>query len=572
MGGGLLQLRAYGTENLYLNGNPQVSYFKTAYKRHTHFAVQPIEVPFETLDSITYAVPTRIKMKVPRNADLMSKFFINITIPQVNVPRTKSPFRWIPYLGAQMIQRVRVLIGGTVIEELTGEFINLYHQTHLSNEQLETYYELIGHSSEMNNPKDSWGNYPYVDSTANTTNVFSLTEPYINAGYKRPYTTPEKRLSIPIPLWFHRQDGCALPLIALQYHDVVIEVDFRPIRELYQVATFETVDLSASRYATNTIESATQITRMYWTRPNSTTTEFSAYSSQGLNTLSINPVADIHYIFLSADERVAFAKSEHQYLIERVQLYQELGVKNRAAIEVETYHPVKTMYIVCRRNDRDEYNDWSNYTNIDSPDMEPSKYQSYFFRLAKELATADPSGGNVFRRLGQFRTNENRTSNLTMTIDLTTYTIRKEEAYTTSQIRDFLNVWDKRSYLNIPVIDDTNTGYYTQDIIQTTEIIMNGNPFIDAKRASYFQTIQPFMYHTNKLPSGVTMFSFALKPEQYQPSGSCNFSEINKLEFYHIMKDPTPIEPNVAYDIHYHLVQQNVLRIMGGMGSLVYSN
>jgi hypothetical protein len=572
MGGGLLQLRAYGTENLYLNGNPQVSYFKIAYKRHTHFAVQPIEVPFETIDSISYSMPTRIKMKIPRNADLMSKFFIEVTIPQVNVTRDKAPFRWIPYLGAQMIQRVRVLIGGTMIEELTGEFINLYHQTHLSNEQLATYYQLIGHTPELTNPSDAWGNYPYVDDALSSTNTAMPTMPLMNAGYKRPYTIPERRLSIPIPFWFHRNDGCALPLIALQYHDVVVEVDFRPIRELYQVGTIETVDLSASFIGATEVEPLTQLTRTYWRRPVSSSVEFKTYSSQGFNTWALIPLANIHYIFLSADERVAFAKSEHQYLIERVQLYEQVGVKNRVAVEVETYHPVKTMYIACRRNDRDETNDWSNYTNIDNPEMDVRKYQSYFYEKSKELAVTTPSAGNAFRRLGQYRTNELRTTNVNVTIDLTTYTIRKEEAYTTSQIRDFLAMWDRRPYQNIPVINNANHTYYTPDIIQTTEIIMNGNPFIDAKRASYFETNQAFLYHTNKLPSGVSMYSFALKPEMYAPSGSCNFSEINKLEFYHIMKDTTTYDPNVAYDVNIYLIQQNVLRIMNGMGALVYGN
>ena len=565
MGGGLLQLRAYGTENLYLNGNPQVSFFKMAYKRHTHFGIQPIEVPFETLDSIAYATPTRIKMKIPRNADMMSKFFLNVTIPQINVSRTAAPFRWIQYLGAQMIQRIRVLIGGSIIEELTGEYINLYHQTHLADEQLDTYYQLIGHTDDMTNPQDAWGNYPYVDGASTLGSL-------MNAGYKRPYTIPEKRLSIPIPFWFHRHDGCALPLIALQYHDVIIEVDFRPIRELYQVGTIETVDISASFAGTSLIEPTTQLTRTYWTRPNSSATEFATYSSQSVNTWAMNPVADIHYIFLSADERVAFAKSEHQYLVERVQLYQEMGVKNRVSIEVETYHPAKAIYILCRRNDRDEYNDWSNYTNVDSPTMDAKKYQSYFYTKANELATANPTTGSTFRRLGQFRTNEVRTANPTVTIDLTTYTIRKEEAYTTSQIREFLNMWSQRSHTDIPVITDANHEYYTQDIIKTTQIIIDGNPYIDEKRVSYFQKNEQFIRHTNKLPNGVSMYSFAIKPEEYQPSGSMNFSEVRKLEFYHITKDPTLYEPSVAYDIHYYIVQQNVLRLFSGMGALVYAN
>jgi hypothetical protein len=575
MAGGLLQLRAYGTENLYLNGNPQVSYFKTVYKRHTHFATQPIEVPFETFDSITYSTSTKIKLKIPRNADLISKFFLNITIPEIAVERGSSqlPFRWIRYLGAQMIQRARILIGGTMIEELTGEYINLYHQTHLSDEQLKTYYELIGHVPELYDPKDAWGNYPYVDASSVSVNS---PHPYLNPNYQQSYSLPQRNLSIPLPFWFHRNIGCALPLIALQYHDVVLEVEFRPIRDLYQVAMTESVDLSASVFGVSpsaiTVEPEMTIERLYWTRPSSIQAEFSNYNVNGLNTWAIVPIADIQYIFLSADERVAFAKNEHQYLVERVQLYQELGKRAIASVDIETYHPIKTIYIVPRRSDRDECNDWSNYTNLDSPDMDPMKYQSYFFSRSKAQSAAEPEI-RPFARLGRYRTNAGRNTNVTVTYDVVSNTIRKEDAYTTSQIQEFLDNWELRESDDIPVITNQNRSYYTPNIITSMEILINGNPYINIKRSEYFHTNQQFMHHSNRLPNGVLMQSFGMEPEKYQPSGSLNATEIKKFELYMTTKNPVLYdEPNLFYDFNFHIVQQNVFRIMGGMGSVVYGN
>lgn len=578
MAGGLLQLRAYGTENLYLNGNPQVSYFKTVYKRHTHFATQSIEVPFETFDSIAYTTSTRIKLKIPRNADLISKFFLNVTIPQITVERGSSqlPFRWIKYLGAQMISRVRILIGGTVIEELTGEYINLYHQTHLTTPQLQNYYELIGHVPELYDPKDSWGNYPYVDTSNTRANPDDPTSPYLNPNYQHEYSLPQRNLSIPLPFWFHRNVGCALPLIALQYHDVVLEIDFRPIRDLYQVGNIETIDLSASVIGIGpsavVVEPDLQIERIYWTRPASLQAEFTNYSGNGLNTWAIAPIADIQYIFLTADERAAFAKSEHQYLVEKVQLYQELGKRAIVSADIETYHPVKTIYIVPHRTDRDEFNDWSNYTNIDSPDINPMKYQSYYFSRSKAQTDMEPSIP-VFSRLGRYRTNAGRNTDVTVTYDVISNTIRKEDAYTTVQIQEFLDNWGLRASGDIPVINNQNRSYYTPNIVNSIEILMNGNPYINIKRSDYFHTNQQFMHHTNRLPGGVLMYSFAIEPEKYQPSGTLNATEIQSFQVYMTTKNPVLYdEPNLFYDFNFHIVQQNVIRIMGGMAGLVYGN
>jgi hypothetical protein len=578
MAGGLLQLRAYGTENLYLNGNPQVSYFKTVYKRHTHFATQPIEVPFEAFDSLGYSLSTKIKLKIPRNGDLITKFFLNVAIPEISVVRDSGqlPFRWIPYLGAQMIHKVRVLIGGSVIEELTGEFINLYHQTHLSDEQLKNYYELIGHVPELNDPRDAWGNYPYVDASSTSVNGSAPSSPFLNPNYQLSYSLPRRNLSIPLPFWFHRRDGCALPLIALQYHDVILEVEFRPIRDLYQVGMIERIDLSAS-YSSLTpsltvIEPEYSFERMYWSRPSSNQTEFSNYTSTGLNSWALVPIADINYIFLSADERVAFAKNEHQYLVERVQLYQELGKKSIANIDVETYHPLKALYIVPQRTDRDEYNDWSNYTNLDSADMDPTKYQTYFYSRSKAQSVLEPSIP-VFNRLGKYRTNVARNVDVKVQFGTENHTIRKEQAYTTQQLADLLNNWQFRSADDIPVVDQSNRSYYTSNIVNTLEILINGNPYIDLKRQDYFHTNQQSLYHTNRLPTGVLMYSFGLEPEKYQPSGTVNMTEVKKFELYMQLKNPTNFESgDVAYNFNVYLVQSNVLRIMSGMGALVYAN
>lgn len=568
MGGGLLQLQAYGTENIYLSGNPQMTFFKMVYRRFTHFATQPIEVNFESFDQLSFTTPTRIKLRIPRNADLISKLFLNINIPAIYASSSKL-FRWIPYLGSQMIQSIRMTIGSSVIEEYTGEYINLWHEMTCSDESLKTYYDMIGHTSTFNNPKDAWGDYPTVDTSATYVDgSFN----YLNKNWNVKPSIPNKRLSIPIPFWCHRHDGLALPLIALQYHETIVEVTFRPINELYQVTQDQPYSLAES-YELNSggivLEPSKNYIRKYWTKPMGNNDDLKNFTNLISNAWAMDPKLEITYIFLGDEERTYFAQNAHKYLIEKVLFYQVFGVKNRNTFEVELFHPAKEIFILPRRDTQRSNNDWSNYTHLDSDSMDAYAYQTYYLQYAQSL------GGNLINNLGRFRTLPDRD----LDVSLNEYAIAAVDTYTTTDIVNFVDTWNMRDISCIPIITSANWTYYSPDIIQNMQILLNGNAYIDPKRASYFSQNQPYLYHTNNRHPGVLLYSFGLEPEKYQPSGVCNFSQIKKIEFVMDMKEPTLYESpscpqfyNMAYDINFYVVTHNVLQILGGMGSLMFAN
>ncbi len=580
MPGGLIQLQAYGTENLYLSGNPQMTFFKMVYRRFTHFAIQPIEVNFESFDTLSFNLPTRIKLRIPRNADLMTKLFLNIDIPAIYAPPTKY-FKWIPYLGAQMISSVRIIVGSSVIEEYTGEYINLYHEMTQSDEQLRTYYDMIGHTPEYNNPTDVMGDYPYVDTSAVSLGSNSYT--YLNKNWNTKPSIPSKRLSIPLPFWCHRHNGLALPLIALQYHEVYVDVTFRPINELYLVTTSQNYNLDQSyEFDVLTLgmgymlEPSGSYVRNYWIKPTLPSDDISNFTRLSGNPWPMDPRLEITYIFLDNDERTFFAKNSHKYLIEKVLFYQQYGVKNRTTFEVEFFHPAKEIYILPKRSTHITHNDWSNYTNLDKDNMDPYAYQTYYLQLASNSTNINNGilGGN-FNKLGGFRTDTNRA----VDVSYNQYVISSDDAYNTEDIENLLSVWDHRDLSCIPVINSNNWNYYKPEIISNIQILLNGNSYIDPKRSSFFTKNMPFITHTNNRHPGVHLYSFAVEPEKYQPSGVCNFSQIKKIEFVMDLKDPAQYENplcselfNMEYDIFFYVVTHNVFEIIGGMGSVIFAN
>ena len=261
-----MQLVAYGSQDVYLTGNPQISFFKVVYKRHTNFAIEPIEI---TPDGNT-KLGSRISCVITRNADLVSRIILEVDWDSPMVPAT-----W--RLGHQIIEFVEVEIGGLVIDKHYGAWMDIWTQ-------LTHSYQDMNKLSRMLN--------------GNLTN---------NNG--------NCKLYIPLQFWFCRNPGLALPLIALQYHEVKINIQFN----------------SSYVYA-NPINSQ-------------------QYINSGLNTPSINKVSIFcDYIFLDTDERCRFAQVSHEYLIDQVQYSNLLPVTpGPNQIEMHFNHPVKEIIWALQR-------------------------------------------------------------------------------------------------------------------------------------------------------------------------------------------------------------------------------
>lgn len=399
-----MQLVAYGAQDIYLTGNPQITFFKVVYRRHTNFAIESIEQTFNG----TADFGKKVTVTVSRNGDLILYTYLQADLPAVT-SGASADFAWTRHLGHTMIKNVEVEIGGQRIDKQYDCWLTIWSELTLGAGKTAGFNEMIGHTAELFTPGT-------------------------------PVDKPAKRLYVPFQFWFNRNPGLALPLIALQYHEVKINLEFRPISELF------------------------------------TASETPASGTPSLGSASLY----IDYIYLDTDERRRFAQVSHEYLIEQLQFTGEETVSStNNKIRLNFNHPVKELVWVIQTEDNIAANEWSNFTDA--------------------------------------------------------------------------------------------VGFAGEDPLVDAKLQLNGHDRFSTRDARYFNLVQPYQHHTNIPVTGIYVYSFGLKPEEHQPSGTANMSRIDNATFQMTLKASLFTGGKQA-TVKIFAVNYNVLRIMSGMGGLAYSN
>lgn len=324
MPGGLIQLVAFGAQNYYLNGNPSVSFFKKVYKTYTNFSMESMKVIFNK-NFIQFNEPTKLIAKIPRNADLIQEIYFSFELPDIRKQIKKNQetdviigddFRYVKHLGEVMIDNYYIYIGGTIVDTHYGEWLHIWNELSIPSSKKYGYDKMIGNIPEMYLP-DAFDQ------------KFKQDEIQI---YKR-------RFYVPLTFWFNKNPGLALPLIALQYHEIEIHLELRPYKDLFTVN--EVKQTTWEPYFDNSI-------------------------------LNINPHLEVNYIFLDTNERNYFAKTSQDYLIEQVKRIPLYNIKQYDINELNIQNPVKEIIWVCSRNDASDFNTWFEY--VDNQYVEKSDY------------------------------------------------------------------------------------------------------------------------------------------------------------------------------------------------------
>ena len=467
MGGGLMQLVAYGAQDIYLTGNPQITFFKVVYRRHTNFSMEAIEQTFN--GSADFG--KRVTCTVSRNGDLMHRVYLQVTVPAVTAADSTSAFRWVNWLGHVLIKNVEVEIGGQRIDKHYGDWM------HIWNELTQTAGHKVGYANMV-------GNVP------------RLTQFTPEGG-----STPEVDLYIPLEFWFCRNPGLSLPLIALQYHEVKINLEFRSASECYAGHPSETPSLEAA----------------------------SLY---------------VDYIYLDTDERRRFAQVSHEYLIEQLQFTGDESVSSVSnKIKLNFNHPCKELVWVVQKDDHVDSSkmtngkQWFNYTDaVDS--------------TWKTGTPIDPFGGGLVNYNLQL---SNLNDSAIDTVGDSTLSFENSDGVTSG------------TYLAMSEVDN---GF---NPVLSAKLQLNGHDRFSERLGRYFNLVQPYQHHTNVPATGINVYSFGLKPEEHQPSGTCNMSRIDNATLQLTLTAATVSGTSDA-KVRVYATNYNVLRIMSGMGGLAYSN
>ena len=456
-----MQLVAYGAQDVYLTGNPQITFFKVMYRRHTHFSIESIDQTFN--GQVNFG--KKITCTISRNGDLIHRMYLRVDLPEVlDNEANDSRARWVDNLGHALIKTVDIEIGGQRIDRQYGEWLHVWNElTQTSGKQI-GYNNMIGMHPSLTKEIRRAADIPVIANVAPFTLDGVTYATKAEADAARQYVVdnnklPKYTMYIPLAFWFNRNPGLALPLIALQYHEIKINFEFRTRDELmiHQNATPRV---------------------------------------QG----DMNATLLVDYIYMDTEERRRFAQVTHEYLIEQVQFSGAESIPRgmtNPKPKLQLNHPCKELIFMIQPN-----------ANVDN-----KKYFDYSFgpRGVKRDFDGRPAGG-----------------------------------------------------LNNVLFD----GFYgAKNPLVKCGLQLNGHDRFSERDGMYFNMVQPYQHHENVPATGINVYSFALKPEEHQPSGTCNMSRIDNASLKLTIEEMPEGSQFWLFATNY-----NVLRIMSGMGGLAYSS
>ena len=576
MGGGLMQLVAYGAQDVYLTGNPQITFWKVTYRRHTNFAIESIEQTFNGQADFG----RRVQCTISRNGDLAYRTYLQVTLPEINqlmgVPTAAGAgnsgvyARWLDYPGEQLIAQVEVEIGGQRIDRQYGDWMHIWNQLTMTSEQQRGYFKMIGNTTGLTFITDP--SFSDVDGPCDSLAPRQVCAPR-NA-------LPETTLYIPLQFWFCTNPGLALPLIALQYHEVKINLDIRPIDEcLWAVTT-----LSCNSGEVPTDNQSYQANQYKAGRPVPAAIAY----NQSLVAASLY----VDYVFLDTDERRRFAQNPHEYLITQLQFTGDESVGSSSnKIKLNFNHPVKELIWVVQPDQNVDYCSSLvcdallfkvlgaqpfNYTDaIDAlpnaihafggPDSIAENKNAYIdarglFHDAGAVDGVNPDGFTGYWHGNQNPNNQPNFGGLE---------VDTEGKFTGGDHNQNSGVSDAGTF----VMSETSLDLHCWGLnpVVTAKLQLNGQDRFSEREGSYFSWVQPYQAHTRNPDEGINVYSFALRPEEHQPSGTCNFSRIDNATLQLVLSNAT-VEGTKTAKVRVYATNYNVLRIMSGMGGLAYSN
>ena len=539
MGGGLMQLVAYGAQDIYLTGNPQITFFKVVYRRHTNFSMEAIE---QTWSGQSNGKDGRCTSTISRNGDLVHRMYLEVS----GSTSSSNP-------GSSFIKSVELEIGGQLIDKQSGVWMETWAE--LTQENPDCRSGTV--SGELFNARsDPWHRFRGSTPFQNMSGFGGVT------NSNKDFDGRDVVYYVPLQFWFCRNVGLSLPLIALQYHEVKIILDHE-IRSIF--------------------------------------------GENGRNKLYVD------YIFLDTDERRRFAQVSHEYLIEQVQ---EQKLSDEKTNNLDFNHPVKELIWTsytngARKKERENF--IGNLSeaigdNVDKEAKDGLKLKSLFF-IGEEQYIEDPyldspTETEKWEAAGKLDS--------TYTLKLNgheRFSARPSTYFSRTQVFEHhtgqggINLWEdickqgedeansslgvirnahKKSDLSAAEQEE-----YEDDISYGGRTGTNPFPVInwawplkssDSGRGTNVGHCSFKGFCGESLNDSICVYSFALKPEDHQPSGTCNFSRIDSAQL--ITDKPFLLGDLFSRNyevIHNYVgvifaVNYNVLRIMSGMGGLAYSN
>ncbi len=525
MAGGLIQLVARGLQDLFLIDDPQITFFKVVYRRHTNFSSEPIPQFFiHTPD-----FGKRISCVLSRSGDLIRNVHLVVTLPRIptfvdenNNPDVISKVAWVRRIGYALIKRVEIEIGAELIDTQYGDWLNIWNELTIPmDKQMDV---MLGDVKEL---------YEYTNGK------------------------PSYKLFIPLQFWFNRSAGLAIPVACLQYNHIKINLEIQPLDKLYTLAPTrfiavdnDFVNFEPFEYVEQLVNGITSIGRFVHFDIVNRRLYIQRITDEPFQSLT---VADVGTQEVQQDQ-ILYAKDSNGDLINGDYLIKGLTSKFEAM-------PLINVSETTYRNDSVRFSTivlkdaflLVEYIFLDEEERVRFIQGKHEYLIEQVLFNGEKTidGVNQSFKMG--------------------FTQPCKELIWVTQLSLALN---KRNndYFN-----------YTDSMVRSVEgkligknigikgtLLFNGHERITYREIEYFSWVQAFQNHMNSPNEGISMYSFCLHPEKHQPSGTANFSKIDSLLLR--LSVNTDIDFTNTAKLRIYARVYNILRIANGISGLVFSN
>jgi len=522
MGGGILQLAAFGSQDITLVGNPQITFFKQVFKRHSPFAIESIEQTFNGEANFGKQVTTTIS----RTGDLVTRMYLEVTLPDLddynygfsedasadekNSNSTgRGRVRYVNSIGHALLKSIELEIGGFRVDRHVSEWMDIWHELTEPEERREAFNEMIGKF-------DNWDTSDEAQLKA------------AKAG---------RTLYIPLLFFMNRHPGLALPLICLQFHETRVLFDFRDVLECVCHPTLKVTEVKSN------------ITR---------------------ENLSFDARFYVDYVYLDTEERRRFAQMPHELLIEQVQFYGDVPTSSQ--ISSQTVIDAFTNGNLTNRNTDSMTQKVS--LNFSHPVKEivwvyQSELNTQYIKDVSLTYTHGTGAGNVRTYTANLVSNSHVYADYfnysIQQLDITANTAPGGSGYIDDGVNNLellrnQHLGESVTSFNVKYIDSP------KDVFRSVRLLLNGTDRFATRKGSYFRLVNPYQHHTRVPKKKIYSYSFALSPEEHQPSGSLNMSRVDQAHFI------LDFEPSVTRGrIKIFALGYNILRIASGLAGVAYS-
>lgn len=460
MTAGILQLAARGNEDLYLINDPQITYFKLIYKRYSNFAIESIVQNFNSIPDFGKQVTCTLS----KNADLINKIYVVITLPKINCTsesvdlQTLNTCAWIKYIGWYIIKSIELEIGSYIVDKHYGDWLYIWNELTQKNNTIRSINKMIGNVDEL------------ISYTTN----------------KNSYT-----LYIPLLFWFCRDVSMALPIVALEFSDVKINIKFSNLDEIIKLSPTHYIDIENDivHFKTGDYLYQNVNNNIYYL-------QFVYFDNKS------NNIHRLYYNKLSSGILSGYTTqlNKNNYKIK--------SLDNKYSVDI-----IQNGIEIIHINKQTNFN-WVNNLCINSANL----LIDYIYLDIDERSKYILNQHDYIIDVLIFDNDKILTNNSTK--------LKYNYKYSCKEfiVRAQVSTLTEHSNYMINFFND-------EDIITSLKIIMNGIERLNIYDTNYYHLIQNYQYHSNTPSNGVFIYSFSIIPESQTPRGSCNLNKIEDLQF-----------------------------------------